>query len=581
MLTNALAAGALGAAYVVVLVLQLNPQVRLDAPGLWRWVFTLEVFYGVHLTVAAYALIVLRELVGSRPLLPGWVSVRVLAWLAAGMAAGAALVMWVNVRGFSVSLDPEAARQMTLGAVAVSMSAATLAALATVRSFVARAAGGISAALLVVVTGGSLAVPLGVRGVGRPVALAARPIPPRLPAVAPVAGPRVFLVLLDGASLDYVWARVSEGLFPNIGRLLDAGAVVDLATIRPTQAEPVWAAVATGKYPPKNGIRSAARYRVAPGGVAIELLPDRCYAFGLIRLGLVQREPHGPAAWRARPMWHVLGDAGLASGIVRWPVTSPATPVVGFLVTDRFHLVVDSPIPGETESTVYPPDLVPTVREAALASQGDLGTIVPPEAPEPGPTHETPAAAAERLDRLYGRVAEAADRASQARLLAVRYQGLDTVGHVYLRYADPARFGDVTVEERRRYGPILDGYYAFVDGEIGRVIARLAPDDLLLVVSGFGMQPVSVGRRLLARALGEADLSGTHEDGPDGFLLAYGAHVARGRPARGSVVDIAPTVLYYLGLPVGRDMDGAARTDLFTRKFRAAHPVVFIPSHDR
>ena len=36
-----------------------------------------------------------------------------------------------------------------------------------------------------------------------------------------------------------------------------------------------------------------------------------------------------------------------------------------------------------------------------------------------------------------------------------------------------------------------------------------------------------------------------------------------GRPDRGSVADVTPTVLYFLGLPIGRDMDGIARTDFF------------------
>jgi hypothetical protein len=112
-------------------------------------------------------------------------------------------------------------------------------------------------------------------------------------------------------------------------------------------------------------------------------------------------------------------------------------------------------------------------------------------------------------------------------------------------------------------------------------MAALGPDDLLLVVSGFGMQPVTPGKRLLARLFGAPDLSGTHEEAPDGFLLAYGAHVVTGKLARGSVVDVAPTVLYYLGLPVGRDMDGFARTDLFARTFTADRPITFIPSHQR
>ena len=59
------------------------------------------------------------------------------------------------------------------------------------------------------------------------------------------------------------------------------------------------------------------------------------------------------------------------------------------------------------------------------------------------------------------------------------------------------------------------------------------PGDLLLVVSGFGMQPVSPVKHFAARVLRDPDVSGTHEHAPDGFLLAYGdVRVARPQAAR-------------------------------------------------
>jgi hypothetical protein len=112
-------------------------------------------------------------------------------------------------------------------------------------------------------------------------------------------------------------------------------------------------------------------------------------------------------------------------------------------------------------------------------------------------------------------------------------------------------------------------------------MARLGPDDLLLVVSPFGMEPLSPGKRVLELAVGNRSISGTHERGPDGFVLAFGPPVAPGRPARASVVDIAPTVLYFLGLPVGRDMNGFARTDLFKPAFTGERPVTYIPTYGR
>ena len=78
------------------------------------------------------------------------------------------------------------------------------------------------------------------------------------------------------------------------------------------------------------------------------------------------------------------------------------------------------------------------------------------------------------------------------------------------------------------------------------------------------MQPVSPVKHLAARVLRDPDVSGTHEHAPDGFLLAYGTPVAPGRKPRGSIVDVTPTILYFLGVPIGRDMDGYARADLFT-----------------
>ena len=167
------------------------------------------------------------------------------------------------------------------------------------------------------------------------------------------------------------------------------------------------------------------------------------------------------------------------------------------------------------------------------------------------------------------------------RLTAVRYEGLDTVGHYYLRYTQPRTFRDLPEEERRRFSQAIDRYYTYIDGEVGASLAALAPDDLLIVVSGFGMQPLNPVKQTIGRLLGDPDFSGTHERAPDGFLMAYGSAVEPGRRPRGSIVDVTPTVLYFLGLPAARDMDGFARADLFTRSFTADRPIVFIPSYSR
>ena len=581
MLSNAALGGALGAAYVTVLLLQLNPQVPLESPGVWRWFVRMLLFYGTHLTVLFYVLLVLREILGSRMLSPAWISVRVLAWLAAITAGAASMLMWSNLQNFGIVLAPETMRRMLLGAVATTASAVVLVGIVILRYSFGRRGSAVSGALLALAVTGSLVLPMAARGLGTPPRLDPQHGSPAVEGPDPGARPsRIVLIVLDGASLDYLWPRVIAGQFPNFGRILDSGAAIDLATTRPTQAEPVWAAVATGKYPPKNGIRSAATYRVRPSGAPIDLLPDGCYAYGLIQFGVVLTEPHTPAAWSARTMWEIAGGYGLPVGIVRWPVTYPATrPVRGFLVTDRFHTLFGSPI-ADVEHAVYPSTIVPIARTVfAQERSADHRGILPADGPEVAVAEEWAGASPERLDRLYGQLAETLAAETPVSLLAVRYQGLDTVAHSYLRFAEPRAFGDVSETERAQYGAVLDRYYRYIDGEVGRAMAGLRGDDLLLVVSGFGMQPVGPGKRLLARLLRAPDLTGTHEEAPDGFLLAWGPHVVKGKLARGSVVDVTPTVLYYLGLPVGRDMDGFARTDLFSRGYTIGHPITYIPSH--
>jgi hypothetical protein len=125
----------------------------------------------------------------------------------------------------------------------------------------------------------------------------------------------------------------------------------------------------------------------------------------------------------------------------------------------------------------------------------------------------------------------------------------------------------------------LDEIYDFVDAEVGLVLARLAPDDLLLVVSGYRLESPSPVERLRDRLVDDAGLA-AEASRSDGFMLAYGRRVVPGRKTVGAIVDVLPTVLYYLGLPVARDMDGYARTDLFVATLTAERPVSFIRSYE-
>lgn len=575
MMTNALAGGALGAAYLTILVLQLNPQVPLVSRSVLRWYGTLGAFYGVHLAVLFYVVMLLREFFSLTISSPGWISVRLMAWLSAAGAAVAATLMWLNLHGYPTLFDEEVARRFAFGAAATTISAAVLVAIAVAHYSFGRRGSRVGAGLLAIAITGSLALPLAARGRGGEPPLGARRV--SLTPAPSNTRARVTVVLLDGASLSYLWPRVADGRLPNFGRLLDHGAVMDLATIRPTQPDPVWAAVATGMYPDKNGVRSAMSYFALGDNRPLDLLPDHCFSHELVNLGIVRSEPKSSAAWRARPLWMILADYGISAGVVRWPLTYPVQPVNGFLLTDRFHQVFGSMLEVDGRAA-FPVDATSISHDAFTAAPAPpIPDLVPATARRGGaPASETSAA---RWDADYSRAMRDLLAAHPVQVAAIRYQGLDAVGHFFLRYAQPRVFGDVSDEERRRFGGVLDDYYTYIDAQIGAAIDRLAPGDLLLVVSGFGMDPVSPVKHLASRLLRDPDISGTHEQAPDGFFLAYGTPVVEGRRPRGSIVDVAPTILYFLGIPIGRDMDGFVRADLFAPSFTAERPITYIPSH--
>jgi predicted AlkP superfamily phosphohydrolase/phosphomutase len=226
---------------------------------------------------------------------------------------------------------------------------------------------------------------------------------------------------------------------------------------------------------------------------------------------------------------------------------------------------------------LYPAELRGEVVAATQGSLNDASVVAARVEGVLSDRHQVPG----RIDRVYRNVSRTLAQNSPTQVTLSRYLSLDPIGHYFLRYASPLAFGDVTEEERRRLGPVLEGHYNLIDEVIGRAIETIGPSELLLVVSGYGMAPLGLGKRLLERVIGDPEVNGTHESAPDGFLMAYGAPVAPGRLRRSSVVDVAPSVLYFLGLPIGRDMDGFARTDLFRREFTEERPITFIPTYDR
>ena len=66
-------------------------------------------------------------------------------------------------------------------------------------------------------------------------------------------------------------------------------------------------------------------------------------------------------------------------------------------------------------------------------------------------------------------------------------------------------------------------------------------------------------------------LQGEHFTWPNGILVAYGPHIKGGEAIEGArLIDIAPTILHMMRLPVPKDMDGRVLKELFKEDSEAA-----------
>jgi predicted AlkP superfamily phosphohydrolase/phosphomutase len=582
-IASAALASSLFAADVVLLTLFLNPDASpaREAVPLARALLLPYAAAGalvLLLVVAAWSAIT-----GSsdtpRPPLPG------LPWftpLALAMVTAAAALFWLNLLSYRYSIPAELMRAVAASSVALTASALVLLAVqidAWLFPLRGRAA---AAALVVLAAGSSVILPLALRP-----ARSAPPAPVPLATESIEPARRIVLIGIDGIGPDQVRDGVSRGALPAFAQALRRGAHGPLATLRPTEGPPIWTTILTGRLPRDHGIKSFTTYRLAGSRAVFELLPKGALVAALERTGLVTRSPVTAASRKRRALWEILNAFGIQTGTVRVWGTHPPQDVQGFVLSPYFHLLRHDP--ARSGEALHPPDLLQEVAARGVEPQDVERTMLPQFVDVQA---QMPADAAvwrrELVDRAlvpditYERAGAVLRQAYDPPFFVTCYQGLDVVGHAFTRFATPERFGDVSNADVRRYGAVVDRYAAYLSERVGETASALRPGEILLVVSGHGMEPVRLWRRALLGLTGERPVpSGTHAAAPDGFFLAVGDGIKAGAVAsNASVLDIAPTILYLMGLPVARDMEGRVLAEVVEEEFKRTHPVTFIPSYE-
>jgi len=180
-------------------------------------------------------------------------------------------------------------------------------------------------------------------------------LPLRGPSPGQPAAPtfkRLLVVGLDGVTWDVLGPLMDQGLMPKLKTLVEGGASGVLHSTVPPITPSAWTTFLTGKNPGRHGIIDFERY---------DPLTNKLTFNSTFNVDHV------------RTLWQILGEKGLRVGSVNVPMTYPARPVNGFMVSG-FET------PDSRSDFVFPPDLKdevlarfpdPTLRAKWRGSFGD------------------------------------------------------------------------------------------------------------------------------------------------------------------------------------------------------------------
>lgn len=353
---------------------------------------------------------------------------------------------------------------------------------------------------------------------------------------------RVIWVGLDAADWEFFGALAAEGKLPNWKRLSEEGFGARLESFEPMLSPILWTTQETGVGPDVHRVLDFQ-----------EVDPDTS-----------SLAPVSEKSRKIPALWNVISARGGRVGVVGFWATHPAEVVDGFFLSNR----IDARTPAEVPPGVgSPPSLDESVRqivgrdrsvtaeelasylnlppaeiEAAIGKNQGYSDPVTALADILGTTRVT-----QRLSReLYDRELPA--------LLAVYFEGTDSIGHLFGRFAPP-KLSCVTDPEFAAFSRVPETYLSAVDRILGQWMRRAREDGAVLVVTSDHGFRWGGDRPCNRSGTEEATAAAWHRS--PGVFLAWGASVqSRPHPVIATQFDVAPTLLALLGAPVDRRMHG-------------------------
>jgi predicted AlkP superfamily phosphohydrolase/phosphomutase/tetratricopeptide (TPR) repeat protein len=356
---------------------------------------------------------------------------------------------------------------------------------------------------------------------------------------------KVVLIGWDAADWQIISPLLDSGEMPALEKLINNGMMGNIMTLDPPLSPILWTSIATGKHADKHGVLSFSEPDSKNGGVRPVTLASR----------------------KTRAIWNILNSHGYKSNVISWWPSHPAEPINGIMVSNFYqhsHKNFQDAWPIH-EDAVYPRELLDVMADLRVHKLELTENHILPFIPN--------AASADKkynvlIDGLAKVIAEAASTHAAVTwamenndwdFTAVYYDAIDHICHGFMRYYPP-KLNGISDESYDLFNGVVKGMYKFHDMMLDRIMELAGEDALYVIVSDHGFQ--SGNTRLIEYPKFAASPAMDHR--PYGMLVFSGPGIRKDDRLYGAtLLDVAPTILSYLNLPVGSDMDGKTLANIF------------------
>ncbi len=517
--------------FAVVLIVLLNPAVAPGDAGLLRMGLQLLPFYG-SLGLLLMALVyLLTQFFAARRFAIGLLAPPTPLYFAGLAAALATAALYANHRHYRLFLAPDANRRYLLVLALVAALLLSCLVMIALRRRRRRWPAPLVALLLVAAVGGSWL-------------LLRRPLPPAATPAAVSSSPllntprKLRIVLMDGLSLEFLLTLSLDQKLPNFSWIRDNGVMARIRGFRPGYDLALLNTLLSGQPPSAFARHAATLFRVPGLDLEFDIPPRHIFLRNASRTGSAYFYPDRRAAHVDR-----LRELYAAGGLeTRTLLTTETAPLFS-----RRQLQVNNTFIQLFADVLKKPDDKLRALERAFFYDDFLRRQIPDM------------------------------RSGASRYSLVRLNGLDKVTRSFYHFARPDMFGRIPPEQIAQYGWVLERYYQYYDAIVGGLIAAMGDDELLVLLALNEPEPLPLWRRILVNYLEDEEVYVYKPTQPVGLALMYEKSALRKGLflESASLYDLFPTLVYYAGFPLTKNLTGDVLRDIFSDAFAAQNPVYF------